>query len=86
MQWLMQEEIIRYTEYPNIGHDTWDSAFADPDFFPFMLRGYSSNPWPLYGRTGFCNGNAINVTLGVPPGFDGYQWRKNGAVISGATS
>ncbi len=75
----------RYSEYANVGHNTWDSAFADPDFFPFQLRGYSSNPWVLYGRTGFCDSN-VNLTLGVPPGFDGYQWRKNGNIISGATS
>ncbi|MBS1745373.1 MAG: fibronectin type III domain-containing protein [Bacteroidetes bacterium] len=74
----------RYSEYANVGHNTWDSAFADPDFFPFQLRGYSSNPWVLYGRTDFCDSN-VNLTIGVPPGFDGYQWRKNGNLISGAT-
>lgn len=76
----------RYSEYSDIGHGTWDSAFAEPDFFPFMVRAYSSNPWALYGRTNFCNGDIINVTLGVPPGFIGYQWRKNNVVISSATS
>jgi predicted esterase len=75
----------RYSEYRDIGHGTWDSAFAEPDFFPFMVRAYSSNPWALYGRTNFCNGDAINITLGVPPGFVGYQWRKNNVLISGAT-
>ncbi|HEX5154980.1 MAG TPA: fibronectin type III domain-containing protein [Parafilimonas sp.] len=73
-----------YTEYSGIGHGVWDSAFAEPDFFPLMVRGYSSNPWPLFGRTGFCPNDPINVTIGVPPGFDEYQWRKNKEVISGA--
>ncbi|MEP6684157.1 MAG: fibronectin type III domain-containing protein [Parafilimonas sp.] len=76
----------KYSEYANVGHSTWDSAFAEPDFFPFMLRAYSSNPWTLYGRTNFCNGDPINLTLGVPPGFNGYQWKKDAAVISNATS
>lgn len=74
-----------YTEYADAGHGVWNSAFAEPDFFPFMLRAYPSNPWVLYGRTGFCDSNNINVTIGVAPGFDGYQWRKNGIVILGAT-
>ncbi|MBV9962994.1 MAG: fibronectin type III domain-containing protein [Parafilimonas sp.] len=76
----------RYTEYQNTGHNTWDSAFIEPDFFPFMSRGYASNPWPLFGRTGFCPGNTINVTLGVAPGYNSYQWRKDSTVIQGATS
>lgn len=75
----------KYSEYADIGHNTWDSAFAEPDFFPFILRGYCSNPWVLYGRTGFCDSTNINLTVGVPPGFDGYQWRKNGALINGAS-
>src|SRR5438270_7055104 len=37
----------RYTEYSTLGHDTWDSAWMEPDFFPFILRAYASNPWPL---------------------------------------
>lgn len=75
----------KLSEYANTGHNTWDSAFADPDFFPFILRAYASNPWVLYGRTGFCDSNHINVTIGVAPGFDGYQWRKNGTILSGVT-
>ncbi|HXS35447.1 MAG TPA: PA14 domain-containing protein, partial [Flavipsychrobacter sp.] len=75
-----------YTEYPNLGHDTWDSALANPNFFPFMLNTYMSNPWALYGRTAFCPGDTINVTLGLARGFDGYQWRKDSTVISTATT
>ncbi|SFQ52784.1 fibronectin type III domain-containing protein [Parafilimonas terrae] len=74
-----------YTEYSDAGHGTWNSAFAEPDFFPFMLRAYSSNPWVLYGRTGFCDSNHIDVTIGVAPGFNDYEWRRNGVVIAGAT-
>jgi len=75
-----------YKEYPTLGHGTWDSAWKEPDFWPFMLRAYSSNPWPLTGRTKFCPGDNINVTLGLAPGFSAYQWRFNGSVINGATS
>lgn len=77
---------FRYTEYPDLGHGTWDRAWQEPDFYPFLLRAYSSNPWTLYGRTEFCAGDAINLTIGLAPGFDEYQWTKNGTIITGATT
>jgi len=77
---------IKYTLYPTLGHGTWNTAWGEPDFFPFCVRAYASNPWTLFGRTQFCPGDPINVTLGVAPGYDAYQWRKDGAVISGATT
>ncbi|MFT4155041.1 fibronectin type III domain-containing protein [Parafilimonas sp.] len=75
-----------YTEYSNLGHGIWDSVCKETNLFPFMLNAYSSNPWPLTGQTGFCDEDSVDVTMGVAPGFDGYQWRKNDTVISGATS
>lgn len=76
----------KYTEYADLGHGVWDRAYTEPDFWPFILRAYKSNPWPLFGRTEFCPGDPINVVLGVTAGFTAYQWRKDGVVISGATS
>jgi hypothetical protein len=75
-----------YTEYPTLGHDAWDQAWTEPDFYPFMLRAYCSNPWTLYGRTAFCPGDAINVTIGLSRSFDAYQWRMNGTLIPGAST
>ncbi|HVW62242.1 MAG TPA: hypothetical protein VHC48_19460, partial [Puia sp.] len=77
---------IKYTLYPSLGHGTWDQAWKEPDFFPFCMRAYSSNPWTLFGRTQFCPGDPINVTLGVAPGYDAYQWRKDGAPLSSTTN
>lgn len=74
------------TEFSTLGHDTWDSTWMLPDFYPYLLRGYCSNPWTLYGRTKFCPGDNINLTIGLAPGFQAYQWRFNGNVISGATT
>lgn len=76
---------FKMTIYPNLGHGCWNQAWAEPDFYPFMLRAYKSNPWVLYGRTDFCLGDNIDLTVGVTPGFTSYQWRKDGAVIPGAT-
>ena len=46
------------------GHDTWDSTWSMPAFWPWLLAQYSSNPWCLFGRTQFCQGDNINLTLG----------------------
>lgn len=27
----------RYTEYPGVGHDSWDKAYAEPELFTWML-------------------------------------------------
>jgi predicted peptidase len=28
---------VNYTEYPGVNHNSWDSAFAEPQFFPWMF-------------------------------------------------
>ncbi|MES2882694.1 MAG: fibronectin type III domain-containing protein, partial [Bacteroidota bacterium] len=68
--------------YPNLGHGTWNQTWNEPDFWPFMLRAYAANPWPLFGRTEFCPNETINVTIGLAPGFDEYQWRKDGVALT----
>lgn len=76
----------KHTVYPDLGHGTWDRAYAEADFFPFMLRAHKANPWALGGRTDFCPGDVINITLGVTAGFNAYQWMKGSTVINGANS
>ncbi|RYF44925.1 MAG: hypothetical protein EON99_00660, partial [Chitinophagaceae bacterium] len=77
---------FKYTLYPTQGHGCWYAAWAEADYFPFMTRAHKANPWPLTGRTEFCPGEPISVTMGVSSGFTGYEWRRNGTVIAGATS
>jgi fibronectin type 3 domain-containing protein/predicted esterase len=72
--------------YTTLGHDTWDSTWQEPNFWPFLNAGYAANPWTLFGRTQFCTGDPINLTVGLQPGFAAYQWRMNGTVIPGAAS
>ncbi len=67
-------------------HDTWDSTWQMAGFWPFLVNSYCSNPWTLFGRTQFCSADSINVRIGLAAGFQAYQWRKNGVVISGATT
>ncbi|MEN7550431.1 fibronectin type III domain-containing protein [Rapidithrix thailandica] len=77
---------IKYTLYEDIGHSVWNKHYNEADFFPFMNRANSVNPWPLYEQKEFCPGENITLTLGVNAGFEAYQWRKNGIVIPGATA
>lgn len=28
---------VKYTEYPNVNHNSWDSAFAEPTFLSWMF-------------------------------------------------
>ena len=72
--------------YPTLGHDTWSATWADTSFWSFIKKGYSSNPWPVFGRSEFCVGETINITIGVAPGFSSYEWRKDGVLIPGANS
>lgn len=76
---------LHWTYYTTLAHNVWDSVWKEPDYFPYLNRAHRANPWTRYGRTEFCPGDNINVTLGVQPGLDGYQWRKNGQVIAGAS-
>ncbi|RYZ32946.1 MAG: hypothetical protein EOP49_36690, partial [Sphingobacteriales bacterium] len=77
---------ISYTEYPTQGHSCWNSAWADPNFMPFIKGAHKANPWASNGRTEFCPSDVISATLGLTAGFDGYEWRKDGVLIPGANS
>ncbi|PSL20344.1 fibronectin type III domain-containing protein [Chitinophaga ginsengisoli] len=77
---------LTFTLYPNLGHGTWTTAWAEPDFVPFMNRNNILTPWPLGGRSEFCPGDPVNITAGIPPGFAAYEWQKDGVTIPNATS
>jgi predicted esterase/chitodextrinase len=76
----------KLTVYKDLGHATWSRAYQEPDFLPFINRANKTNPHIIAGKREYCPGEAINVTMGVTPGFDGYEWRRNGVVIAGATT
>lgn len=75
-----------YTNFTTLGHGTWDSTWALPNFWPYVNSAYLSNPWPLYNKTTFCPPTPVNVTIGIVPGLDGYQWRRNDTIIAGAVT
>jgi large repetitive protein len=77
---------VRYQFFPYIGHGTWTSMYAMPDFFSWMLSKSKLTIRVFGDRTNFCTGQTINVNMGITAGFDGYEWRKNGALMAGANS
>ena len=35
---------VRYSEYPGVGHDSWNKAYAEPELFTWMLSKSLSSP------------------------------------------
>lgn len=35
---------VRFSEYAGVGHDSWEEAYAEPDFFPWLLSHRSARP------------------------------------------
>jgi predicted esterase len=75
-----------YAYYPDLGHGTWGRMYNESDFFPFLQRANVLNIHPLYFKSNFCSGEAVQGTLGIQSGFAAYEWQRNGVTISGATS
>jgi hypothetical protein len=78
--------VIRYSLYPSIGHGTWNTAYKEPDFFKWMLSKNKSDIHTYGGSAAICATNGQGVRMELAKGFRAYQWERNGAIISGATS
>lgn len=72
--------------YPESQHNTWDNVWNEWRFWPFVNQSYSSNPWPLYGRSKFWTGEPINTTIGINQGYEAYRWRRNGLLLPGTSN
>lgn len=66
----------RYTIYPNLGHGVWNTAYAEPDFFSWFLQYSKLTIHGYYGVKEVCEGDPVNVRLGVSKYFENYDWRK----------
>jgi len=77
---------VRYTIYPNIGHGVWGTAYAEPDFFSWMLTHNKSDITVLYQNPTICPTTGAGAKLALGTGFLAYQWEKDGVVISGANT
>ena len=29
---------VKYTEYPGVGHNSWDNVFLEPDLFEWLFK------------------------------------------------
>ncbi|SMG41898.1 Por secretion system C-terminal sorting domain-containing protein [Marivirga sericea] len=75
--WRNQGANIRYSYMPTTGHGTWNAQYSKSEFFPWFLEKHKTDITVLYGQSSFCEGDPINITLGVTAGFANYQWVKN---------
>ncbi|HRF35126.1 MAG TPA: fibronectin type III domain-containing protein, partial [Cyclobacteriaceae bacterium] len=85
-QYQNQGMSVRYTLYPNLGHGTWNAAYAEPDFFTWMLSKNKSDIFVRYGKTEICGTTGDGVILELAQGFHAYQWELDGEIIAGATT
>ena len=75
---------VRYNLYPHLGHGTWNTAYNEPDFFPWILNKRKYNPHVYYGNPVICNTNGVGVRISFSNGFFAYQWEHDGQIIAGA--
>lgn len=72
----------RMTVYDTLGHNVWDKAFKEPDFFKWLLSNSKLSIHAFGGETQFEKSDNIQVVLGISPGFSNYQWKYNGEVVN----
>jgi hypothetical protein len=77
---------IQYTVYPDLAHRVWGRAYAEQNFFSWILAKRKNNIHALHGITQINPNTGVYPKLVLPEGFFAYQWEKDGAVITSATT
>jgi predicted esterase len=77
---------VRYTLYPHLGHGTWNTAYAEPDFFSWLLSFNKANIHVDFNNPNICETTSVGAHLNLAQGFPAYQWEFNGQIIAGATT
>lgn len=77
---------VRYTLYPQLGHGTWNKAFAEPDFFSWMLRQRNNNIHVFGDNPAICSTTGRGAQLSLPEGYLEYQWEFNGQIVTDEVS
>lgn len=75
---------VRYTFYPEAGHNTWSRAFGEPDFFSWLLQFRKNQIYVRYNYPHICETTGDGSELILPAGFPAYQWKLNDEIISDA--
>lgn len=77
---------LEYFYLPETGHGTWTAMYARPDFFTWFLQQRKNKILVRYDRNELCPEAPISVDMGFTPGFEAYEWYRNGQRIQGANS
>ncbi len=75
---------ITQSFYPNGGHGIWTNFWSEPGYFPALNAANKANPLVFFQHNQFCPSENVSVKLQVQPGFNTYEWDKDGVTISGA--
>ncbi|MTI39019.1 fibronectin type III domain-containing protein, partial [Fulvivirga lutimaris] len=84
-QYVQNGGDLEYFYYEDLGHSAWARMYNRSDFYTWFLEQKKNQPLVFYGFTEVCPGDDVNITLGYTAGFSGYEWMKDGVVISGAS-
>lgn len=76
----------RLTVYEELGHNVWNRAFSEPDFYSWLLSHSKLTIHVYDDETHFTKNKDISVKLGISPGFSNYEWKYNGEVIQNSNS
>jgi predicted esterase len=74
---------MEYFYFPTLGHGTWNTCYALPDFYEWFLKHRKNQIHVFFGKKDVCPGDPVNIQLGLTGGFDGYEWRKDGVAVGG---
>jgi hypothetical protein len=77
---------IQYTVYSDLEHRVWGRAYQETNFFSWILAKRKNAIHALHGITQIDKSRSIYPKLVLAEGFFAYQWEKDGAIISTATT
>ncbi|HEX8038490.1 MAG TPA: T9SS type A sorting domain-containing protein, partial [Chryseosolibacter sp.] len=78
--------VVRYSLYADLGHVVWNRAYAESDYFTWMLSKSKANLHAFAGNTVIDKSKGRYVKLMLAEGFLAYQWQKDGVTVSGANA
>lgn len=78
--------VVRYSVYSDLGHNIWNRAYGEAEFFSWMKSKNKSDIHLHRGVSMIIKSRNQYPRLMLAEGFFAYQWERNGVIISGATS
>jgi hypothetical protein len=81
-KWKSAGAIVKYTEYADLGHAIWNKAYAEADFFKWLLSKNKSNIHVYKGNKVIVRSTSTFPKLYLPQGFFAYQWQRDGVTLS----